>query len=204
MDRQEIMMHLREHMETATETDAKKKKLLEYLKDITKEDIVIGEDVKYFRAVIDCNSTGVGESSFEGTKTQRTVALDYTTQEHLYIDGHIGAGEKGLSIFVLKPGETTLYHSKDDIVKVAKRQGYELHLQNFRDLNFRLTDHRLNRYNVRVTKGPVSYPIRPILARYNDKGDMCTIGYLYEQDGVEYIIIEPAEIPSEEKISLRK
>ena len=150
--------------------------------------------MKYFRAVIDCNSTGVGESSFEGTKTQRTVALDYTTQEHLYIDGHIGAGEKGLSIFVLKPGETTLYHSKDDIVKVAKRQGYELHLQNFRDLNFRLTDHRLNRYNVRVTKGPVSYPIRPILARYNDKGDMCTIGYLYEQDGVEYIIVKQNDI----------
>ena len=79
-----------------------------------------------------------------------------------------------------------------------------MHSQNFRDLNYRLTDHRLNRYNVHVTKGPKSYPIRPILATYNDKGDKCTIGYLYEKENLEYIIIEPAEIASEEKNFFKK
>ncbi len=204
MNNKEIITHLQKYIETKAETNTKTKKLLDYLKDITEEDIIIGENVKYYNAYIECNSTGVGESSFEGTKTQRTVSLDYTTNEHLFVDGHIGAGEKGLSVFVLKPGETTQYYSKNDIVKIAKRRGFELHSQNFRDLNFRLTDHRLNRYTVHITKGPKSYPIRPILARYNDKGDMCTIGYLYEKDGLEYIIIEPTEIGSDEKNFLKK
>ena len=204
MDNKEILVHLRKHIETQTETNTKKAKLLNYLKGITEEDIIIGEDVKYYNAYIECNSTGVGESSFEGTKTQRTVALDYTTDEYLFVDGHMGAGGKGLSLLVLKPDEKTNYYSTDDIVKLAKSRGFELHAQNFRDLNFRLTDHRLNRYKVHVTKGPISYPIRPILAKYNDKGDVCTVGYLYEKDGLEYIIIEPAEMPSSEKNFLKK
>ncbi len=204
MNNKEIITHLQKHIETKAETNTKTRKLLNYLKDITEEDIIIGEDVKYYNAYIECNSTGVGESSFEGAKTQRTVSLDYTTKEHLFVDGHIGAGAKGLSLFVLKPGETTQYYSKNDIVKIAKRRGFELHSQKFRDLNFRLTDHRLNRYNVHITKGPKSCPIRPILARYNDKGDMCTIGYLYEKAGLEYIIIEPAEMVSEEKDFFKK
>lgn len=204
MTNKEIITHLQKHIETKAQTDSKTSKLQDYLKDITEEDIIIGEDVKYYNAYIECNSTGVGESSFEGTKTQRTVALDYVTKEYLFVDGHIGAGEKGLSIFVLKSGETTQYYSTNDIVKIAKRHGFELHSQKFRDLNFILTDHRLNRHKVHITKGPKSYPIRPILARYNDKGDICTIGYLYEKDGLEYIIIEPAEIVSDEKNFLKK
>ena len=77
-------------------------------------------------------------------------------------------------------------------------------MQKFRDLNFLLTDHRLNRYNVRITNGPKTYPLRPILARYNDKGDVCTVGYLYEKDGVEHIIIEPSEIVDDKKNLLKK
>ncbi len=118
----------------------------------------------------------------------------------MFIDGHLGAGQKGLSMFVLKPGQTTLYYAKEDIVKVAKSYGFDLHSQNFRDLNFMITDHRLNRYNVKITKGPKSYPIRPIMARVNDKGDTYTIGYLYEQDGAEYIIIEPDDISKTGKL----
>ncbi len=204
MEIKEIIAHLQKHIETITETDEKSKKLMDYLKDVTEEDIMIGEEVKYYNAYIECNSTGVGESSFGGTKTRKTVSLDYVTDEYLFVDGHTGAGGKGLSLFVLKPGETTQYFSKNDIVKIAKRRGYELHSQNFSDLNFIMTDHRLNRHNVHITKGPKSYPIRPILATYNDKGDICTIGYLYEKDSLEYIIIEPEEIISDEKNFLKK
>ena len=204
MDNKEIIAHLKEHIKTSGETDTKTKKIFDCLKDITEEDIVIGEDVKYYRAYIECNSTGVGESSFGGTKTRKTVSLDYTTEEHLFVEGHIGAGEKGLSIFVLKPEETTEFYSTNDIVKIAKKRGFELHSQKFRDLNFLLTDHRLNRYNVRITNGPKTYPLRPILARYNDKGDVCTVGYLYEKDGVEHIIIEPSEIVDDKKNLLKK
>ena len=177
---------------------------MDCLKGIKAEDIAIGEEPEYFYAYMECNSTGVGESSFGGTTTQRTVALDYKTDEFLFIDGHVSAGQKGLEIFLLKPGETINFYKKDDIVKVAKTHGFNLHMQYFRDLNFRLTDHRLNRYTVKVTHGPTTYPIRPILAKYNDKGNMCTIGYLYEKDGMEYIIIEPADIDSDKDAFFKK
>lgn len=198
MEKKEILMHLRSFIEskkgTATETDKKAIRTLTALEEVTEEDITVGDEPKYFNAYIECNSTGVGESSFGGTQTRRTVALDYTTDTHLFVDGHMGAAQKGLSLFVLKPGQTTAYYSKEDIVKVAKTHGYNLHAQKFRDLNFIITDHRLNRYDIKVTKGPTSYPIRPIIATVNDKGDTCTIGYLYEKDGAEYIIIEPDDI----------
>ena len=204
MNNKEIITHLQKHLETNAQTNTKTKNLTSRLKDITEEDIILGDDVKYYNAYIECNSTGVGESSFGGTKTKRTVSLDYTTREHLFVDGHIGAGEKGLSLFVLNPRESSQYYSTNDIVKIAKRRGFELHSQKFRDLNFRLTDHRLNRYNIHITNGPITYPIKPILARYNDKGDICTIGYLYEKDGLEHIIIEPSEMVSDEKNFFKK
>lgn len=196
MEKKEILLHLQQFIDSKsnTEQNKKMKRTLAALENISESDIIIGDEPKYFKAFIECNSTGVGESSFGGTTTRRTVALDYTTDELLIIDGHIGAGVKGLQLFVLKAGQTVTYYRKDEIVKAAKQHGFNLHLQNFRDLNFTLTDHRLNRYNVNTTYGPVSYPIRPIMASVNDKGDLCTIGYVYEKDGKEYVIIEPEDI----------
>ncbi len=164
--------------------------LISELKAITAQDIYLGETPSYFFAYMTCNSTGVGESSFEGAKTQRTTSLDYNTDEYLFIDGHLGAGQKGLSLFYLKGNETINFYSKNDIVKLAKRYGFQLHFQKFRDLNISMTNHRLNRYTVNVTKGPFSYPIRPIFAR-TAKREQLLIGYTYESNGTEYIIIEP-------------
>ncbi len=195
MNNQEILTHLQNYIRQEEEKNGSKKpsKLLEALKSVSEEGITLGEAPKYFCAYMECNSTGVGVSSFEGTQTQRTVARDYITDEHLFIDGHVGAGAKGLSIFYCKEGQVVHYYQKSDMIKVAKETGFKLHLQHFSDLNIRMRDHRLNRYTAKITKGPFSYPIRPILAVISEKGDQMTIGYLYEKDGCEYIIIEPEE-----------
>lgn len=193
MEIKEIIRHLQEHISTKMDhTDSKTKNMISTLESITEEDIIIGENVKYFNAYIECNSTGVGESRFGSTKTQRTVALDYNTEEYFFVDGHLGAGEKGLSIFFSDLTEIPPLYSKDDIPRIAKKYGDVLHAQKFRDLNFIMTNHRLNRHKVHITKGPFVYSIRPILARYNDKGDVCTVGYLYDKDKEEHIIIEPS------------
>ena len=76
---------------------------------------------------------------------------------------------------------------------MAKSEGFRLHSQYFRDLNFTVYDHRLNRHQVNVTKGPFTLPIRPIIATISEKGDKITIGYVYEKDGKEFIIIEPED-----------
>lgn len=193
MEKSEIIRHLKDYLSKQTLQTASKKDLSfwESLRSVDEETILFGDPPTYFFAQVECNSTGVGESSFEGTKTRRTIARDYTTDEHLFVDGHVGAGEKGLSLFFLKEGQTINYYPKSDIVKVAKEYGFQLHLQYFKDLNFRLTDHRLNRHTINITRKPFSYPIRPIFAVVSEKGDKATIGYVYEMDGVEYIIIEP-------------
>lgn len=197
MEKAEVLKHLRKFLDEqkGKELDKKTAHAYEMFRSVPEEDIVFGEQPKYFFAYMECNSTGVATSTFKGTETQRTVSKDYVTDEYLFIDGHLGAGSKGLSLFYLKPNETINYHSKDDIIKVAKTYGLQLHLQDFRDLNFSLTDHRLNRHKVHVTKGPFTYPIRPIFATHPEKDEKITIGYVYEMDGLEYIIIEP-EIPS--------
>ncbi|MBQ8311562.1 MAG: hypothetical protein IJX80_11180 [Clostridia bacterium] len=195
MEKKEILYYLCDFIESKqkNETDKKTERLLSVLKSVTEEAISFGDAPSYFFAYIECNSTGVGTSSFQGTETQRTVARDYVTDEYLFIDGHVNAGAKGLSLFFLNPNQTINYYKKSDIVKVAKEFGFRIHLQYFQDLNFTLSDHRLNRHTVKITKGPFTYPIRPIFATVSEQGEKITIGYIYEKDGQEYIIIEPED-----------
>ncbi len=193
MEKSEVLRHLRKFIDEKKKEEKSKEneKMISALQFVTEEGITFGDAPKYFFAYITCNSTGVGKSHFQGTETQRTVARDYVTDEHLFIDGHVGAGAKGLSLFYLKPNQTIHYYAKSDIERVATMKGYEIHSQYFRDLNFSLEDHRLNRHTVNLTKKPFTYPIRPIFATVSEKGDKITLGYVYERDGVEYIIIEP-------------
>ena len=96
-----------------------------------------------------------------------------------------------MGLFYLKGNETINYYAKSDIERVATQKGFQLHSQYFRDLNFSLSDHRLNRHTVNITKKPFTYPIRPMIATVSEKGEKITLGYVYEKDGMEYIIIEP-------------
>ena len=193
MEKTEILKHLQKFIESKqhVKCDKKTARLYSVLQSIHEEHLSLGNLPNYFFAYLECNSTGVGRSSFEGCETQRTVARDYVTDEYLFVDGHIGTCEKGLSLFFLKPNQTIHYHQKGDIIKLAKRYGMQLHAQYFSDLNFRVSDHRLNRHTVQVTQGPFSYPIRPIFATISKKGEKITVGYVYEKDGKEHIIIEP-------------
>ena len=195
MERSEILRALRSHVEKEFQEKGtgKSKRLKQALEFITEEKTFFGKEPQYFIACMECNSTAVGRSSFGGTETQRTIARDYVTDQYLFIDGHIGAGEKGLSLFYLKKGETVNYYAKKDIEKLATHYGRMLHAQYFHDLNITLYSHRLNRFKTTITKGPFSYPIRPIMATINEHGDCITIGYIYEVNGKEQLIIEPED-----------
>ena len=200
MEKTEILRHLRSFIQSKEngELDKKTAQAIEVWKSIKEEDVVIGNFPKYFWAYISCNSTGVGTSSFGGTETRRTIARDYVTDEYLFVDGDMAAAQKGFSLLLLKDGENINFYSIQDTVKLAKQQGYRLHAQEFHDLNFAMSDHRLNRHKVNVTKGPFSIPIRPIYAIVSDEGQQITVGYVYEKDGMEYIIVEP-EDPAQKK-----
>ncbi len=195
MDKTKIMQQLGEFIQSkqSGEIDRNTAQLLAVLRTVTEDDIFAGDKPTFFFASITCNSTGVGRSMFKGTESQRTVAKDYVTDEYLFVDGHTKTAEKGASLFLLKPGQTINYYKKEDIVKVAKEFGFQLHLRDFRDLNYTLYDHRLNRHTVNVTKGPFTYPIRPVFASTDATPDKFAIGYIYEKEGLEYVIIEPED-----------
>lgn len=191
-----IIQHLQRFLaeQDGKPTDKRTACLYAKLRSVTEDEISLGNPPSYCFACLRCNSTGVGKSSFEGTETQRTVARDYVTDEKLFIDGHIGAGVKGLELFYLKQGEQILYYDLKESARAATEYGFRIHQQYFRDLNFMLTDHRLNRHTVELTKKPFQYPIRPIFATLRHDGTKITVGYLYEKDGREFVLIEP-ELP---------
>ena len=128
MEKTEILRHLGIYIDSQKEKDPDKntEQTLSVLKSLTEKEISFGEQPRYFFAYVECNSTGVGTSTFKGTETQRTIARDYVLEERLFIDGHIGAGAKGLSLFYLKPNQTINYYKKSDITKLAKEQGFRI------------------------------------------------------------------------------
>lgn len=187
---QRLRQHLQEEQEKGKAISKRRAKLYACLKDAVEEDIGLGDCPRYFYAYMICNSTGVGTSSFKGSETQRTVALDYTTDTYLFIDGHEGAAVKGLQLFHLKSGETVRYYRKDEMEKQAERYGLNLHLQQLRDLNFTFSDHRLNRYTANITQAPFSYPIRPVFVSIMGEERPILIGYVYENKGGEHFLID--------------
>ncbi len=194
MEKSEILRHLREFLSSQKEDTLDKKTIAFYatLRTVGENQISFGEQPRYFYARIECNSTGVGESSFEGTKTQRTVAKDFITDEMLFIDGHEGAASKGISLFLAKEGQIVYYKKKSAIETIADLEGRARHRQDFSDLNMRMTDHRVNRYTTHLTRKPFTYPIRPVFAKLSEKEeDTATLGYVYEMNDAEYIIVEP-------------
>lgn len=197
MDKSEILRQLKSHLKSGVSgvnIDKKTAKVVAALEKATEGDISFGDNPQYFYARLNCNSTGVGVSSFENTKTQRTVAMDYTTEEFLFIDGHEGTAVKGLELFHLKPGETVNYYKKSKMADVAASCGAKLHLQQFKELNFIIKDHRVNRYTASITRGPFSAPICPVFVSVMDVDQPVFIGYVYQKDGKEYVLIELKDI----------
>ncbi len=192
MDKAIILTHLQKYLQSE-EAAGRASRFLSVLGSVTEEDISFGAQAKCFYAYMRCNSTGVGESSFGGTKHQRTVSRDYVTDEYLFVEGHTKTCEKALSLFHLKPGQKTTFHKASEVEKLAKDYGFFMQRQYFLDLNMLITSHRLNRYTVNKTKGPFTYPICPIYAATSKYSDKVVIGYIYEMNGKEHILIEPED-----------
>lgn len=191
---QQLKQLVTKQLQSGDSIDKKTEKIYSGIMDASEDDLLFGECPSSFRAYAVCNSTGVGTSSYEGTKTQRTVALDYTTEEYLFVDGHEGAALKALEIFYLKPGETTDYCHKDKLNDIVTNYGLQLHIQQFRDLNFVISSHRLNRCTVKITEEPITYPIRPLYLAMEGSKQPVLVGYAYVKDETRYVILDLKEI----------
>lgn len=185
-----VKKHVKEQLKPKAETDKRINKILPVLEGLKEEDLSFGPLPKYFCGYLECNSTGVGRSTFGNTETQRTVARDYVTDECLFIDGHEGTCKKGLELLLLKEGQQVNYYKKSEMKKVANKYGVLIHSQYFRDLNFSVSDHRVNRYTFHQTKEEFSAPIRAIFMKDKEEDKKIKLGYVYEKDGQEYVLVE--------------
>lgn len=203
MEKKIVIEQLKKYLVTEFKTDDKdsKKKFLSIVEGLTEDDISFGPLPTFFYGYLQCNSTGVGESSFGNTETRRTVARDYRTDELLFIDGHEDTCRKGLQLFLLKSGQTVVYYKKSEAETIAKRQGFEIHRQYFSDLNITLRDHRLNRYQLHYTKEPFTLPIRAIFGK-TKQDEKFVLGYVYTKNETEHIVFEIQEPPKAEKSKL--
>lgn len=187
----EVLRHLGNYIES--ERKKGNKNSFSTLENITAEDISFGEEPIYYFAYIQGNATGEGSSYYQGTETHRTVNMDFTTDEYLFIKGHEGAARQGLSLYYLKENQTIPYHKESEIKDLAYFRGFDVIRQNLTDLNFSGPGpYRVNRSKVMVTKGPFKYPIKPIFATVSKKGKQITLGYIYEMNEETYILIEPS------------
>lgn len=206
MEKSTVLLHLQEYLKNEFQSAANQNKrlqgLLPKLKSMKAEDISFGPLPTFFCAYLQCNSTGVGESSYQTTDTRTTVARDYQTDEFLFADGDEGTCQKGLELIMLKPGENIQYQRKSDIEKIAKKYGWQVHGQYFRSLNISMRDHRLNSCEIKYTKQPFKLPIRAIFGRINED-QKAVLGYVYEKDGDEYILIEINAPESENKATAK-
>ncbi len=194
MDNTKVYIELRKYIDSlqiSKPVDKKLQRVIIGLSSIKEDDLLPGNRPNYFFAHVECNSTAVGSSYYNGTETRRTVSRDYVTPEYLFIDGHEKTCKKGLELFYLKKGQSITYHHKKDILKVANYFGTMLHKQDFHDLNFTLSSHRINRHEIHISEGPFSFPIRPIFAQIKKTEEKIFIGYVYEYHGNEHIIIDP-------------
>ena len=187
-----IKKHVQEQLKPKAETDKSLQKVIPTLEGLQEKDICFGALPRYYRGYLECNSTGVGTCTFKTTEQQRTVARDYVTDEYLFIDGHEGTCKKGLELLLLKEGQQINYFKKSEMKKAADLYGYRLHHQYFKDLNYSMQSHRVNRYVFHQTREEFSAPIRAIFMKDQEEDKKILLGYVYEKDGQEYVLIDIA------------
>lgn len=199
--KQEVLKQLNQYIQNAR-AKGDKTYPLSTLEKICAEDIRFGDEAVCYNARIHGNATGSGTSYFKGTETCRTVNMDFTTPEYLFIRGHEKAGVYALQLYCTEDGKTlnTEYYKESDMNVLEYSCGYNAIRQNLTDLNFSTPNSfRVNRSKVLVTNGPFKYPIRPIFATVSKKGREITLGYVYEKNGRMNVFIEPESIEEDKK-----
>lgn len=199
-----ILQQLREYIQNAR-TNGTKTYDLSVLEKIGEDDIIIGEQASCYFARIHGNATGEGTSYFQNTTTRRTVNMDFTSPEYLFVKGHEQAAKYAMEMYYLQEGQTLNYYTESLIDDLTYMAGFKAMQQNMSDLNFSAPGpFRINRSQVIVTNGPLTFPLRPILAKVSPKEKLITLGYVYEKEGTTYIYIEPSELPKDEKSGSKK
>ena len=166
------------------------------IESLTADQISFGYQPTFVRGYITGNSTGSGESTYGDTKTKRTTSIEFNTGEKLFIaDNNKALTEtcRAAASYVMDGFSPSDVISKRDARSVAEKYGKERCREALSDLNFPMSEYRLNRYAVHTTSDAFRVPIWPIYASIQtvkgDKKDIF-IGYYYTSQNDKYIHLD--------------
>ena len=179
---------------------AKKKNLdfAEAIEGLKAEDIYYGDRPTLIRGYVWGNSTGSGESTYGDTTTKRTTSIDFNTDEYLFVADNNTATIptcRAAARFVVDGFGSSDVVTKSEAHSIAEKEGKRVCRQALSDLDFNMSDCRLNRFGVQYTSDPVEVPIWPIFAdinKSNGKSTSIHMGYYYTYENTNYIHLDIA------------
>ena len=191
--------------EKIAEVKKKNPEFVSALSNVTESDISFSsEPVMCFGNVFG-NATAVGKKSDQYNETTRTISLDFNSDTFLFIDKSTNTTtdlvKKAQIVFPDINGYDVKY--KCEAREIAEKTGKFFCKQSLGDLNFSLSEFRVNRYKLE-TDNDFTLPIREICAKvlYENKPRTVRIGHWWIENDEEYIYIHLDNVPLTKKEKL--
>ncbi len=186
---------------------AKKKNPLfaEAIEHLGENDIYFGNAPTFIRGAVEGASTASGEKRFEDTHSQRTISIDFVTNERMFI-ADSNAADISVCRAAVKQicGHSDVIYKKCEARSIAFDYGKSKCARDLYDLDYNMKEYRLNRYKFVATGGewsPEFFPIYTNLKDGNGKVHTLHLGYCYNVDGTDEIDIKiPIPMTSKNKL----
>ncbi len=188
-DKNALFNSLTQHIKDKWYAKASKKnpEFAKAISEITLSDISISEPPTIRRGYVEGNSTGVGKSQQGDTTYTRTVSISFSTEEYFFAEKQDAAlANYALSVL----GAHSSCHTPAEAEYLASNYGRTQCRNNLHDLNFSMSEYRLNRYKLIYTDEPFRPPVYSVYANItNTKGkkEKVYVGHYYIRDDEEYV-----------------
>ena len=204
-----IIQKLKKYLssESANEITKKNPEFASALSLVTENDLSFSGEPVMCLGHVTGNSTAVGTKSDNYSDMTRTISMDFTSDTYLFIDKSTNTTASLARRATLLLNKYKGYDVKYEIEaeEIAEKVGKKFCRESLNDLNYTLSEYRLNRYQL-VTKNDFTLPVREIKAdaTLDGKKRKFTIGYWWIENGEEYVTIyfDNNSIPMSSKTKL--
>lgn len=175
------------------------------ISEITKDKLIIGTDPVVCYGRVDGNATAVGTKYEDGGESKYTISLNFSSDTCLFVDKKyntlVSTVKMAQRYFPELRGIEVRY--KLEAESIAEKAGKKSCRQYLSDLNYNLSEYRLNRYNV-VEDEMFTIPMKPISAEIlvGNKNKTVHIGNVYYKDNKDYVDIYLDDAPATTKTKL--
>ena len=163
----------------------KNRDFTDFLSKATEKDIFFGSQPIFLCGNVVGSMTGVGESTFGDTVSQRTVRIDFTTPEYLFIASGNNADKATINEALKRFDYAAKAYSSSNLWGLAYDYGVDVVNDDLRGLNYTPKSHTLRSYDLERTSEDFKCPLWPIFLRYTKAGGKqknIRIGY-WQGDG---------------------